>query len=44
MTAPVADPIITALRMALREIAARRAQETAERRAKMSDTKGGKVA
>jgi hypothetical protein len=33
---PVADPIITALRLALAEIAARRAIEKAESRGKMN--------
>lgn len=44
MTTPLADPIVTALRMALREIAARRATEAAGRRAKMASVKGGKAA
>jgi hypothetical protein len=47
MTTPPADPIVTALRLALAEIAARRAQEateTAERRAKLSIKQGGKAA
>lgn len=44
MTTRPADPIVTALREALREIAARRALEKAERRGKMTVTKGGKAA
>jgi hypothetical protein len=35
---PVADPIITALRLALAEIAARRSAESAARRGKMAPT------
>jgi hypothetical protein len=35
---PVADPIITALRLALAEIAARRAAESAAGRGKMAPT------
>jgi hypothetical protein len=35
---PVADPIITALRLALAEIAARRAAESAASRGKMAPT------
>jgi hypothetical protein len=35
---PVADPIITALRLALAEIAARRAAESSASRGKMAST------
>jgi hypothetical protein len=44
MTAPIADPIIVALRLALAEIAARRATEKAARRGKLTSVKGGKAA
>jgi hypothetical protein len=43
MTARPADPIITALRLALAEVAARRAVEKAERRGKMTSVKGGRA-
>jgi hypothetical protein len=39
VTARPADPIVTALRLALAEIAARRATEKAERRGKMTIVK-----
>ena len=44
MTAPATDPLITALRLALAEVAARKAAERTERRSTLTVKQGGKEA